>query len=67
VAELRWDRWRQKARTETWLARLDETAGQVVARALREAPGAIKYHRQLVHWRPASPTLRATLVAAAEN
>lgn len=62
VAELRWDRWRQKARTETWLARLDESAGQVVARALRAVPGAIEYHRQLPSWRPSSPALRATLV-----
>jgi len=63
LAEVHWNRWRQKARTETWLARLDETAGQALARALRAAVGAVEYHRQLGTWRPASATLRATLIA----
>jgi serine/threonine-protein kinase len=67
LAEVHWNRWRQKTRTETWLARLDDVAGQALARALRAAAGAVDYHRQLGSWRPASTTLRATLVAASET
>ncbi|MBG6140632.1 serine/threonine-protein kinase [Longispora fulva] len=60
-AELHWNSPRQKIRTESWLERLDEKAGQAMAQALRAA-GAVEYHHQSPSWQPRSVTLRTALV-----
>jgi serine/threonine-protein kinase len=61
TAEVHWSNPRQAARTQEWLATLEEPAGIVIARALRSVPGAIGYHQQPASWRPRSATLQALL------
>jgi serine/threonine-protein kinase len=63
AAEVHWNNGRQAARTQEWLATVDEPAGVVIARALRSVPGAIGYHQQPASWRPRSATLQALLTS----
>ncbi|WP_422773664.1 protein kinase domain-containing protein [Plantactinospora sp. WMMC1484] len=60
-AELRWDTWRQKIRTESWLADLAEPEGEAIARALRGA-NAVDYHQQASTWAARSQVIRNILV-----
>ncbi len=62
TAEVRSRNSHQKARTQEWLAMLDESVGVVIARALRSVPGAIAYHQQPPSWRFRSTTLQAELI-----
>jgi eukaryotic-like serine/threonine-protein kinase len=59
--EIQWNIWRQKVRTEAWLAAIEHPADAVVARALRAA-GAVAYHGQPSTWQAKSPLIKAALL-----